>query len=78
MVLKFDVDEGSTRLSMEWGFLADLMHSPEAALVDEFFVELHFFYPFLNWRSTRSHSMQQAYDVLRQLRQCGVAVHAWP
>ena len=25
-----------------------------------------------------THSMKQAFDVLRQLRACGLPVHAWP
>ena len=36
--------------TMEWGFVADLLGRPEAlALVDELFVELHFFAPSLRW-----------------------------
>lgn len=63
---------------MEWGFLADLLRRPEAlALVDELFIELHFFAPSLNWVHL-THSMKQAFDVLRQLRACGLPVHAWP
>ena len=64
--------------TMEWGFLADLLRRPEAlALVDELFVELHFFAPSLRWVHL-THSMKQAFDVLRQLRACGLPVHAWP
>ena len=64
--------------TMEWGFLADLLRRPEAlALVDELFIELHFFAPSLNWVHL-THSMKQAFDVLRQLRACGLPVHAWP
>ena len=47
------------------------------ALVDELFIELHFFAPSLNWVHL-THSMKQAFDVLRQLRACGLPVHAWP
>ena len=61
-----------------WGFVADLLRSPKAlALVDELFVELHFFAPSLRWVHL-THSMKQAFDVLRQLRACGLPVHAWP
>ena len=33
--------------------------------------------PSLNWVHL-THSMKQAFDVLRQLRACGLPVHAWP
>ena len=57
---------------------ADLLRRPEAlALVDELFVELHFYAPSLRWVHL-THSMKQAFDVLRQLRACGLPVHAWP
>ena len=63
---------------MEWGFLADLLRRPEAlALVDELFIELHFYASSLRWVHP-THSMKQAFDVLRQLRACGLPVHAWP
>ena len=45
--------------------------------VDELFIELHFFAPSLNWVHL-THSMKQAFDVLRELRACGLPVHAWP
>ena len=79
VALKFDVDNDfSLGPTMEWGFLADLLRSPKAlALVDEFFVELHFYAPSLRWVHL-THSMKQAFDVLRQLRACGLPVHAWP
>ena len=78
VALKFDVDNDSLGPTMEWGFLADLLRRPEAlALVDELFIELHFFAPSLNWVHL-THSMKQAFDVLRQLRACGLPVHAWP
>ena len=79
VALKFDVDNDfSLGPTMEWGFLADLLRRPEAlALVDELFVELHFFAPSLRWVHL-THSMKQAFDVLRQLRACGLPVHAWP
>ena len=73
-----DVDNDSLGPTMEWGFLADLLRRPEAlALVDELFIELHFFAPSLNWVHL-THSMKQAFDVLRELRACGLPVHAWP
>ena len=78
VALKFDVDNDSLGPTMEWGFLADLLRRPEAlALVDELFIELHFYSPSLNWVHL-THSMKQAFDVLRQLRACGLPVHAWP
>ena len=79
VALKFDVDNDfSLGPTMEWGFLADLLRRPEAlALVDELFVELHFFAPSLRWVHL-THSMKQAFDVLRELRACGLPVHAWP
>ena len=79
VALKFDVDNDfSLGPTMEWGFVADLLRRPEAlALVDELFVELHFFAPSLRWVHL-THSMKQAFDVLRQLRACGLPIHAWP
>ena len=79
LALKFDVDNDfSLGPTMEWGFLADLLRRPEAlALVDELFIELHFYSPSLNWVHL-THSMKQSFDVLRQLRACGLPVHAWP
>ena len=72
---RYDFSLGPT---MEWGFLADLLRRPEAlALVDELFVELHFYASSLRWVHL-THSMKQAFDVLRQLRACGLPVHAWP
>ena len=64
--------------ALEWGFLADLLRSPNTlALVDELLIELHFYAPSLRWVHL-THSMKQAFDVLRQLRACGLPVHAWP
>ena len=85
VALKFDVDDTQEGATVEWGFLADLCHSPALGLVDELFVELHFDVPSrlrragfpLGWRH-RDHTMWQAFDLLRELRRCGVAVHAWP
>ena len=77
VVLKFDVDEGTNSPTMEWGFLADLIYSEEIALVDEFYIELHFKYDKIGWRHN-SHSARQRYDVVRQLRACGMAIHDWP
>lgn len=63
---------------MEWGFLSDLLHEPNAmSMVDELFIELHFSEPDIGWPYTH-HSSRQAYDVMRQLRECGIVVHAWP
>ena len=48
VVLKFDCDLDVHKSSLEWGFLADLVYAPEALrLVDEIFIEMHFFYPSL-------------------------------
>lgn len=77
LVLKFDVDEGSEGPTMEWGFLGDLIYSDALALVDEFYTEMHFRYPGLRWSFT-THSARQRYDVVRQLRACGMAIHDWP
>lgn len=74
---------GST---IEWGFLADLYHSQALTLVDELFIELHFTFGAeakkalgfsLNWEH-RDHSMRQQFDLLRELRRCGIAVHQCP
>lgn len=106
VVLKFDVDEGKHGQTVEWGFLADLVHSPAMRLVDEIYIELHFAWNAHSKKdvalgvmpttvdpnksssgTTRSftmgwhhysHSMRQAFDLMRELRRCGVAVHAWP
>ena len=80
VVLKYDCDSPvSDATSLEWGFLADFVGSaPHLSLVDEIFVELHFFYPFMFGSSFHHHTMWQAFDLLRQLRECGIAVHAWP
>jgi hypothetical protein len=82
VVLKFDVDPNKYAYgaTMEWGFLFDLMRSPEnkhiAGLVDELYVELHFHQPKLFWE--HYHSNWEALDMFRALRQQGMAVHAWP
>jgi len=62
---------------MEWGFLADLLSSEEMGLVDELFIELHFWFPDIGWKF-ESHTMRQAFDVFRQLRSCGLPIHSWP
>jgi len=85
VVVKFDVDEAKSGPTMEWGFLADLVYSLEMALVDEIYIELHFLFDrdftagrlTMGWRHT-GHSMWQAFDVMRELRRCGVPIHAWP
>ena len=84
VVLKFDVDEpaedgGELQSSIEWGFLADLVYSPQhLRLVDEIFIEMHFWFPGLWGSSFHSHTMWQHFDILRQLRAQGIAIHAWP
>lgn len=63
--------------TMEWGLLFSLMQHPEvAALIDELYIELHFFFPLLNWM--HYHSNWEALDTIRYLRQQGMIVHAWP
>lgn len=79
VVLKYDVDDlnmfGPT---MEWGFLHGLLKSNTITLIDELFIELHFWNPAFEQRTYDGHSMWEAYDVLRQMRLKGHAVHAWP
>ena len=94
VTLKFDVDESKKGSTIEWGFLADLFASPAMPLVDELFIELHFTFASKPGRTKRKahssifnftlgwnhpdHSSWQAFDLLREMRSCGVAVHAWP
>ena len=77
VVLKFDVDDKHIGLTLEWPFLFDLIYSDVISLVDEIFIEMHFLYKRIGWLFNH-HSMHQAYDILTQLRACGIAVHAWP
>ncbi len=80
VVLKYDVDEPGllTGHTMEWGFLADLMHNPVAlSLVDELYIELHFHYDAIGWYYDH-HDWKQMYEISRYLRSCGIAVHQWP
>ena len=79
VVLKFDVDPNrfAKGPTMEWGFLFALCKSKEVlALVDEIYIELHFFYPDLEW--DHYHSNWEGLDVFRYLRNNGVIVHCWP
>uniref|UniRef100_A0A7S3H6L9 Uncharacterized protein n=1 Tax=Spumella elongata TaxID=89044 RepID=A0A7S3H6L9_9STRA len=79
VVLKFDVDPNKFAhgCTMEWGLLFSLMQHPEVAtLIDELYIELHFFLPMLNW--VHYHSNWEALDTIRYLRQQGMIVHAWP
>jgi hypothetical protein len=76
LVLKFDVDEKSYGPTIEWGFLGDLLYSDALNLVDEYYTELHYYSNF-GWRHN-THSSRQRYDVMRQLRACGMAIHEWP
>ena len=81
VVLKYDVDEGVNTPTLEWGFFFDLAQSGALDLVDELFIELHFWSvkPFgsFDWLY-HGHSMHEAYDLMRSLRSFGHAVHAWP
>ena len=76
-VLKYDVDERGSGPTMEWSFLADLLHSDALSLVDELYIELHFKSKNLPWKHS-THSCRQHYDIVRQLRSCGMAIHDWP
>lgn len=78
VALKFDVDDHNVLgPTMEWTFLSDLLYSPALALIDELYIELHFRSNMPYWRHD-THSSRQAFDILRQLRACGMAIHAWP
>ena len=79
VVVKFDVDSHNTNNgpTMEWGFLSDLLYSPALALIDELYIELHYESNMPRWRH-ETHTSRQAFDILRQLRACGMAIHAWP
>jgi hypothetical protein len=60
VVLKFDCDVGSGEASMEWGFMADLvLHAEYLALVDEIFIEMHYYHPSLWADSFITHTMWQ-------------------
>lgn len=90
VALKFDVDEQPRGSTIEWGVLSALYHSPALRLIDELFIELHFEFNartasehvpglgfHLGWNHS-DHSMRQQFELLRELRRCGLAVHAWP
>jgi len=77
VVLKYDVDMGTRGPTLEWAFLKCLIDSGAIQYVDELFIELHFWYPRLGWQH-QFHSMYQAFDLLRRLRELHVPVHAWP
>ena len=80
LLLKFDVDDAGVVKgpTMEWAFMTDLLYSDALGLVDELYIELHFrSVPLLNWYHD-THSSRQHYDVVRQLRACGMAIHDWP
>jgi hypothetical protein len=79
VVLKFDVDPNrfARGPTMEWGFLLALTKTKEVlALVDEIYIEMHFYYPDLEWN--HYHSNWEGLDLFRYLRKCGVVVHCWP
>eukprot|EP01035_Chromulina_nebulosa_P018617 gene18617-24348_t len=79
VVLKFDVDPNkhAQGYTMEWGFLFSLMGTREIAeLIDELYIELHFYMPMLFW--DHYHSNWEALDAIRYLRKHGIYVHAWP
>jgi len=79
VVFKYDVDDAFTADTMEWGFLADLLGDSIAlSLVDEVYIELHFFNPMIAWNTYWNHNMQQHFDVVRQLRNCGIIIRDWP
>eukprot|EP00435_Cladocopium_sp_Y103_P011975 s3049_g3.t1 len=77
VVLMWDTDIVANPVTLEWGFLADLL-SQNHSLVDELFIELHFPYQRIGW-IYEHHSAREAFELLQQLRkQCNFAVHAWP
>lgn len=62
---------------MEWGLLFEITQRPDVAkLIDEIYIEIHFYYPTQNW--FHYHSQWEALDAIRYLRAQGVIVHAWP
>ena len=79
LVLKLDMDENldMNGPTMEWAFLGDLLYSESLALVDELYIELHYRNDRIGWKH-ETHSSRQRYDVVRQLRNCGMAIHDWP
>lgn len=79
VVFKFDADEGNDSATIEWGFVFGLLNSGSFKLVDELFVEMHFYWPDIPYPWLfHGHSMWEQYDLLTQLRDAGHAVHAWP
>lgn len=78
VVIKLDIDDGTVGSTIEWGMLVEIIEAlSERDLFVELFVELHMFNPAYHWDHYK-HSMWEAFDFLRHLRQQGYAVHAWP
>lgn len=77
IVLKYDLDNGVIGPTIEWPFLHCLIETGAIRLVDELYLELHFWFPKIGWKH-QFHTMRQAFDLLRKLRELNVPVHAWP
>ncbi len=75
VVMKMDIDGG------EWTLIPKLLK--EGILqdyVDEFFVEIHFHHPLMSvhrWDSF-PHSLEEAKELMNQLRNLGIYAHYWP
>jgi hypothetical protein len=77
VVLKYDLDVGVSGPTIEWAFVHCLINTGTIRLVDELYLELHFWFPEIGWQH-QFHTMQQAFDLIRKLRELNVPVHAWP
>lgn len=77
VVLKYDVDDGTHGLTMEWGFLDGLLRSPTIGYIDEIYIEMHYQDKSIGWHHY-AHGGQQRYDLMHQLRACGLVIHEWP
>jgi len=75
VVMKLDIDGG------EWDLVPQLIAGgvfPD--LIDEFFVEIHYKHPKMNpygWDKL-THSLEEARNMLQNLRDMGVYAHYWP
>lgn len=77
VVLKYDLDNGVVGPTIEWSFIHCLIRTGAIEVVDELYLELHFWFPEIRWQH-QFHTMQQAFDLIRMLRELNVPVHAWP
>ncbi|KAL3701230.1 hypothetical protein R1sor_019252 [Riccia sorocarpa] len=72
VIVKIDI-EGA-----EWPILYDWVKDPEMPkIIDELFVELHYFHPDNNWGSVRQWSRDDATRMLAELRLKGFYAHYW-